>query len=201
MARSSSISTYVSCLLLAILSFLGRSSVEGSALTTTVAAGEKLCFYVWVDKPKEKVGFYFAVQSGGSFDIDWVITNPSEKIVIQGEKERQGDFVFTAHEIGEHSFCLNNDMSSFSERLLTLISLSKMNRDRPPLLNKLRSSIKLVLSKKVSINLVVVLVIFNVLKIFLEHERTGTQQQSKIPKSNRKFISTTEALRTLRSNY
>ena len=134
MARSSSISTYVSCLLLAILSFLGRSSVEGSALTTTVAAGEKLCFYVWVDKPKEKVGFYFAVQSGGSFDIDWVITNPSEKIVIQGEKERQGDFVFTAHEIGEHSFCLNNDMSSFSEKIIDFdITIENEPRSPPPL--------------------------------------------------------------------
>ncbi|KAH9457647.1 hypothetical protein MJO28_004720 [Puccinia striiformis f. sp. tritici] len=134
MARSSSISTYVSCLLLAILSFLGRSSVEGSALTTTVAAGEKLCFYVWVDKPKEKVGFYFAVQSGGSFDIDWVITNPSEKIVIQGEKERQGDFVFTAHEIGEHSFCLNNDMSSFSEKIIDFdITIENEPRSAPPL--------------------------------------------------------------------
>ncbi|EFP81444.2 hypothetical protein PGT21_033038 [Puccinia graminis f. sp. tritici] len=134
MARTHSISTYVSCVLLVLISSLGRPAVEASALTTTVAPGEKLCFYAWVDKPKEKVGFYFAVQSGGSFDIDWSVTDPSDKIVIEGEKERQGDFVFTAHEVGEHSFCLNNDMSSFSEKVVDFdIMIESEPRSSPPL--------------------------------------------------------------------
>jgi hypothetical protein len=58
------------------------------------------------------------VQSGGSFDIDWVVTNPSDVIVIEGERERQGDFIFTADLVGEYSFCFSNDMSSFSEKLV-----------------------------------------------------------------------------------
>jgi hypothetical protein len=74
------------------------------------------------------------VQSGGSFDIDWVVTDPRDKIVIEGEKERQGDFVFTAHEVGEHSFCLNNDMSSFSEKVVDFdIMIESEPRSSPPL--------------------------------------------------------------------
>lgn len=58
------------------------------------------------------------MQSGGSFDIDWVVTDPSDTIVIEGERERQGDYIFTAHQVGEYSFCFANDMSSFSEKLV-----------------------------------------------------------------------------------
>lgn len=36
--------------------------------------------------------------------------------MLQGEKERQGDFVFTAQEVGEYKFCLNNEMSTFAEK-------------------------------------------------------------------------------------
>lgn len=65
-----------------------------------------------------QIGFYFAVQSGGSFDIDWVVTDPTDTIVIDGERDRQGDYIFTAQQVGEYSFCFNNDMSSFSEKLV-----------------------------------------------------------------------------------
>lgn len=111
-----SIISAVSWVFLIIISSFSLKTVNSSALSTVVAAGEKLCFYAWVDKPQEKVGFYFAVQSGGSFEIDWIVTNPLNKVIIQGEKERQGDFIFTAQEVGEHSFCLNNGMSSFSDK-------------------------------------------------------------------------------------
>lgn len=58
------------------------------------------------------------VQSGGSFDIDYVVVAPNERIISKGEKERQGDFVFTANEIGEYRFCFNNEMSTFAEKLV-----------------------------------------------------------------------------------
>lgn len=35
---------------------------------------------------------------------------------MEGEKERQGDFVFTANEVGEYKFCFNNEMSTFAEK-------------------------------------------------------------------------------------
>lgn len=92
--------------------------VNASALTTTISAHERSCFYAWVDKQGEKVGFYFAVQSGGSFDVDWVITDPNDTILLEGERDRQGDYIFTAQSVGEYSFCFSNDMSSFSEKLV-----------------------------------------------------------------------------------
>ncbi|KAJ3814336.1 emp24/gp25L/p24 family/GOLD-domain-containing protein [Lentinula lateritia] len=102
------------------LIFLLRLSilVHGSALTTAIAANERLCFYADVDKAGEKIGFYFAVQSGGSFDIDFDVKDPNEKVLLDGERERQGDYVFTANTVGEYSFCFENDMSTLTEKLI-----------------------------------------------------------------------------------
>ncbi|KIY68256.1 hypothetical protein CYLTODRAFT_264929 [Cylindrobasidium torrendii FP15055 ss-10] len=92
--------------------------VAGSALTTPIAANERLCFYADVDKAGEKIGFYFAVQSGGSFDIDYTVTAPSGKVILDGQRERQGDYVLTANEVGEYAFCFENDMSTISGKLV-----------------------------------------------------------------------------------
>jgi len=94
------------------------SSVDGSALTTAIAANERLCFFADVDKAGEKIGFYFAVQSGGSFDINWDIKDPNEKLLLDGARERSGDYVLTANTVGEYSFCFQNDMSTLTEKLV-----------------------------------------------------------------------------------
>lgn len=58
------------------------------------------------------------MQSGGSFDVDYEVTGPNDKVILDGEKERQGDFVFTALEEGEYKFCFNNQMSTFAEKFV-----------------------------------------------------------------------------------
>ena len=37
---------------------------------------------------------------------------------MENQKERQGDFVFSATEAGEYRFCFNNEMSTFAEKLV-----------------------------------------------------------------------------------
>lgn len=37
---------------------------------------------------------------------------------MEGEKERQGDFVFTANDVGQYRFCFNNEMSTFAEKMI-----------------------------------------------------------------------------------
>jgi hypothetical protein len=58
------------------------------------------------------------VQSGGSFDIDFDVRDPDNKVLLDGERERQGDFVLTANTVGEYSFCFENDMSTLTEKLV-----------------------------------------------------------------------------------
>jgi hypothetical protein len=92
------------------------AQVSATALTYKLTPNEKACFYTATKNRGEKIAFYFAVQSGGSFDVDYEVTGPGGKIMLDGEKERQGDFVFTAQEVGEYKFCFNNEMSTFADK-------------------------------------------------------------------------------------
>lgn len=85
-------------------------------MTTKVGANERQCLYAQVDQLDSKVGFYFAVQSGGSFDIDITIIAPDGKVQYQEPKEKQGEFSFSASKLGEYQFCFSNDMSTFAEK-------------------------------------------------------------------------------------
>jgi len=93
-------------------------SAAATALTYKLHANEQQCFYINNEIKAAKVAFYFAVQSGGSFDVDYKVTGPGDKVVLDGTKERQGDFVFTANDIGEYAFCFSNDMSTFAEKMV-----------------------------------------------------------------------------------
>ncbi|KAF9438616.1 hypothetical protein BGZ76_006515 [Entomortierella beljakovae] len=118
----SSVSAIASMVLMALVAILSLSTitkpVDATSLTYNVGAHERACFYAWADVPKKKIGFYFAVQSGGDFDIDVEVKNPRETKLLSLEKERQGDYVFTANEVGEYSFCFSNDMSTFAEKVV-----------------------------------------------------------------------------------
>lgn len=37
------------------------------------------------------------MQSGGNFDIDYVVMDPNDKVLLDGQSERQGDYIFTAN--------------------------------------------------------------------------------------------------------
>ena len=55
--------------------------------------------------------------------MDYAVWGPTaepgkERIIMDGEKERQGDFVFTATEVGEYRFCFDNSVSTFSDKVV-----------------------------------------------------------------------------------
>ncbi|KAI4748411.1 supernatant protein factor, C-terminal domain-containing protein [Aureobasidium sp. EXF-12298] len=108
--------------LLGLLGFL-TSFVSATALTYKLPPNGKECFYSHIEQKGAKVAFYFAVQSGGSFDVDYAVHGPSsepgrEKTILDGTKERQGDFVFTANEAGEYRFCFDNSISTFADKMI-----------------------------------------------------------------------------------
>ncbi|KAI8985164.1 emp24/gp25L/p24 family/GOLD-domain-containing protein [Pilobolus umbonatus] len=108
---------YLLVVLFSVLSIL-PSGTDATALTYKVVANEKACFFVWSDKPGKKVGFYFAVQEGGSFDIDYTVVGPDSDTILKGEQEKQGDYVFTANKAGEYAFCFSNNMSTWADKLI-----------------------------------------------------------------------------------
>ncbi|CAF9922734.1 hypothetical protein IMSHALPRED_005748 [Imshaugia aleurites] len=94
------------------------SYASATALTYKLVANEKACFFSSVEQQGAKIAFYFAVQSGGSFDLDYTVMGPDGKVIMENSKERQLDSVFTAKVTGEYSFCFNNEMSTFAEKMV-----------------------------------------------------------------------------------
>jgi hypothetical protein len=52
--------------------------------------------------------------------VDYLVKDPSGSVLASGERERQGDFVFTANTVGEHSFCFSNGASSREPKLIDI---------------------------------------------------------------------------------
>ncbi|KAF2663247.1 endosomal cargo receptor [Microthyrium microscopicum] len=115
------------------------SLVSCTALTYKLQAHEKACFFTDVQTKGAKVAFYFAVQSGGSFDVDYSVIGPNERTIMEGAKERQGDYVFTANDVGEYRFCFNNEMSTFAEKMVDF-EIAVENEARAKLPSKQGSS-------------------------------------------------------------
>jgi len=67
--------------LLYLISLLGALTTltSATALTYKLTPNEKECFYTYVDKAGSKIAFYFAVQSGGSFDSAAALHGSSSK--------------------------------------------------------------------------------------------------------------------------
>lgn len=92
--------------------------IAASAFTFNLPAKEKSCFYIFTQKPRTQVKYYFAVQSGGDFDIDYEIKGPNRNVIHSETKQRQGELVFLADVVGEYEFCFSNEMSTFAEKVV-----------------------------------------------------------------------------------
>lgn len=112
MASGSFGTTYLLGLLTLLL------TVSASALTFALGAQETQCYYILTERPRTSIGYYFAVQSGGAFDIDYTIKNPRGEVLELGQKVRQGDYVVFADITGEYEFCFANGMSTFAEKVI-----------------------------------------------------------------------------------
>ncbi|QSL64919.1 hypothetical protein MERGE_002223 [Pneumocystis wakefieldiae] len=103
--------------------------VKGTVLTTQLPPSKKQCFYAFVDDVGKKVVFYFAVRSGGSFDINYQIFDTNKNIIFNGVKEKQGDIEFNAKYKGEYMFCFSNEMSTLTDKILDF-QISVENEER-----------------------------------------------------------------------
>jgi hypothetical protein len=105
-------------MLLKLFQLLFVIGCEATTLSYRMQPHERACFFTEVKRISEKIGFYFAVQEGGNFDVDFEIIDPESKITFSGITERQGDYVFASKLQGEYSFCFSNTMSTFTEKVI-----------------------------------------------------------------------------------
>lgn len=42
------------------------------------------------------------MQSGGNFEIDYVVLDPDDRVILEGQGEKQGDYIFTANKVSSY---------------------------------------------------------------------------------------------------
>lgn len=90
--------------------------ILGTTYTFVLNPLDISCYYLDTVKPNVQIIFYFAVQNGGDFDIDYTVRDPNKKIVTSENKKRQIDIIFTGKFPGEYEFCFSNTMSTFADK-------------------------------------------------------------------------------------
>lgn len=102
-----------------MIQFLGLlCSIAATTVTFKLGSHERVCFYSETKAANEKIAFYFSVQSGGNFDVDYDVLDPNSVPMLTGNHETGGDYAFTAMKIGEYSFCFSNAMSTFVDKVI-----------------------------------------------------------------------------------
>ncbi|CAN3374934.1 hypothetical protein DIURU_003683 [Diutina rugosa] len=92
--------------------------VAATPFTFQLKASETSCWYVSTDRPNTEISFYYTVQSGGSFDVDYVVKRPDGHVQYSKNKEAQSEFTFNANQVGEWEFCFSNGMSSYADKII-----------------------------------------------------------------------------------
>lgn len=85
--------------------------VYTEGVSVKVNGHDELCVFAAASRRGEKLAFYYSVQSAdstGNFDIEVNVYNTKHDIVLNTQKDSNGDYVFSANAAGEYSFCFNN---------------------------------------------------------------------------------------------
>jgi len=60
----------------------------------------------------------FQVVTGGHYDVDVIVQDPTKKVLYKEVKKQYDSFTFTAEVTGEYSACFSNEFSTFSHKLV-----------------------------------------------------------------------------------
>ncbi|KAL5105952.1 Transmembrane emp24 domain-containing protein 7 [Taenia crassiceps] len=105
------------CVLFFIASILLFNYIESSSFTFELPDGETRCFYADLKK-NERTTIEFQVTSGGNFDIDVTLRDPSNNPVKVLQREQYDFFDYTAGIEGEYELCFSNEFSSVTHKIV-----------------------------------------------------------------------------------
>jgi len=98
--------------LLLVCWFHRASLVE---LTFELSDNAKECFHEEI-LDDTKCTLEFQVVTGGHYDVDVMMKDPSGNVIYDEKKKQYDSHTFTAKAKGEYMFCFSNEFSSFSHK-------------------------------------------------------------------------------------
>jgi len=102
-------------LLLSLILYVGKSAAV--ELTFELPDSAKECFHEIIEKDVEST-LEFQVVTGGHYDVDVVLTDPTRKVLYKQVKKQYDSYTFKAEKTGEYVACFSNEFSTFSHKLV-----------------------------------------------------------------------------------
>ncbi|KAI8493654.1 Transmembrane emp24 domain-containing protein 3 [Branchiostoma belcheri] len=112
-----------------ILSCYIVASLAGE-LTFELADNDRQCFYEDVDAGV-KCTLEYQVVTGGHYDVDCLISDPSDKVLYKEIKKQYDTYTWTSEKKGVYKFCFSNEFSTFTHKT---VYFDFMVGDEPPLI-------------------------------------------------------------------
>jgi len=109
--------TMVSILHILLSSFFYLARVTAVELTFELPDSAKECFHQIIEKDTEST-LEFQVVTGGHYDVDVVLTDPTRKVLYKQIKKQYDSHTWTAEKTGEYVACFSNEFSTFSHKLV-----------------------------------------------------------------------------------
>jgi len=109
--------TMVSIIHIILSSLLYLARVTAVELTFELPDSAKECFHQIIEKDTEST-LEFQVVTGGHYDVDVVLTDPTRKVLYKQIKKQYDSHTWTAEKTGEYVACFSNEFSTFSHKLV-----------------------------------------------------------------------------------
>eukprot|EP01001_Neometanema_parovale_P011001 NODE_7242_length_780_cov_137.202435_g7002_i0.p1 GENE.NODE_7242_length_780_cov_137.202435_g7002_i0~~NODE_7242_length_780_cov_137.202435_g7002_i0.p1 ORF type:complete len:224 (+),score=59.45 NODE_7242_length_780_cov_137.202435_g7002_i0:58-672(+) len=102
-----------------LLCALLMHQVSAGTLTFKIDAHKEECFYEDVDKVGQKVFVAYQVTQGGALDIDFSISDTSDQVIYNTDRDSDNRVLFLARNVGQHKFCFSNRMSTLTTKAVS----------------------------------------------------------------------------------
>ncbi|CAG8536579.1 5806_t:CDS:2, partial [Dentiscutata erythropus] len=88
---------------------------NSAAHTITVLPNSRECFFEELHKG-DKMTVTFQVDGGGHLDIDYMMYDPSDRLMESSVRQTTGTFSINAEFEGRYTYCFSNEMSTVTEK-------------------------------------------------------------------------------------
>ncbi|AMD20765.1 HDR022Wp [Eremothecium sinecaudum] len=121
--------------LLSAFSSLGFANPNVYApFAITLPPFSKECLYYDMIDNKDSIVISYQVLTGGNFEIDFQITDPSGKAIVEQKQKKYSDFLLKSFGLGQYSFCFTNSYGTALKRVEITLELQKqiLEEAQPP---------------------------------------------------------------------
>lgn len=112
-------------LLLLAPSLVKAANSNYAPVALNLPAFSKECFYYDMVSHDDALVVSYQVLAGGNFEIDFSITSPDGKEIVNEKQKKFSDFLLKSFGLGQYSFCFSNTYGTALKKVEIVLELEK----------------------------------------------------------------------------